>query len=297
MSGVAVQHATALIESGAADVVALVYGTNARSAKASFGGPGGAYGEAGPTAAYDAMYGMTSPGAYAAMMWRRYAELFGAGEAALVPLAINNRRNAALNPGAVMKGQIDEVEYLQARFVAEPLRLYDYCVINDGAVALILTSVERAASLRQRPVRIAATAAAGDLSNYYSSDDFYFTSCQDVAGRLYEQCGIRPDDVDCLQVYDNFTPVTVFALEGFGHVERGSGWEWIEGDRIAVDGPRPLNTSGGHTGEGYLQGWALQVEAVRQIRGQAGARQVDGCEVAQFMCAAPIVTSHILVGV
>lgn len=289
MSGVALQEAVALVESGVAQVVACIYGNNGRSAGMRYGGEGG-----GPTVGYDAMYGMTSPGAYVAMMYRRYQQLYGAPDDALLPLALNNRRNAMRNPAAVFRKELTEEEYLASRYIAEPLRLYDYCVINDGGVAFIVTSMERARDLRKAPVRVAATAGRADLTNYYTTTDFFHGACQDVAARLYEQAGVGPEDVDCLQVYDNFLPTILFTLEGFGHAEAGQAWEWVRGGRIALEGPRPLNTSGSHTSESYMQGWALHTEAVRQLRGECGERQVPGCRSVQYMCASPIVTSHVL---
>jgi acetyl-CoA acetyltransferase len=289
MSGVALQEAVALVSSGIANVVACIYGNNGRSAGMRYGGEGG-----GPTVGYDAMYGMTSPGAYVSMMYRRYQQLYGAPDDALLPLALNNRRNAVRNPGAVFRKELTAEEYLGSRYIAEPLRLYDYCVINDGGVAFIVTSLERARDLRKAPVRVAATAGRADLTNYYTTTDFFFSGCQDVAARLYQESGISPEDVDCLQVYDNFLPTILFTLEGFNHAPQGQAWEWVRGGRIALEGPRPMNTSGSHTSESYMQGWALHTEAVRQLRGECGDRQVPGCRTVQYMCASPIITSHLL---
>ena len=291
MSGVAVNQAVALIQSGFVDTVALVYGNNGRSVKMKYGGEGG-----GLTGRYDEMYGMTSPGAYVAMMYQRYAQLYGAPEDALAPIAINNRRHAELNPIAVMRKPIGTDDYLTSRMIAEPLRLYDYCIINDGGVALILTTMERAKDLRHRPVRVAATAATANLTNFYTSTDLFGAACADVAERVYSKSGFQPSDMDCLQIYDNFTPTVLFTLEGFGHAERGAAWEWVRNEGIGFDGSRPINTAGGHTAESYMQGWAHHVEAVVQLRGDAGPRQVEDCRVAQYMCASPIVTSHVLVG-
>jgi acetyl-CoA acetyltransferase len=289
MSGLALQEAVALVSSGLASVVACVYGNNGRSVQMKYGGEGG-----GPTVAYDEMYGMTSPGAYVALMYQRYRQLYGAPGDALAPLAVNNRRNATRNPVAVFQQELTTEEYLSARYIAEPLRLLDYCLINDGGVAFIVTSAERAASLRKPAVRVAATAGMADLTNHYTSEDFFFGACQDVARRLYQQCGLRPDQMNAMQVYDNFLPTILFTLEGFGHADRGEAWQWVRDGRIHHDGPRPVNTSGGHTAESYMQGWAMHVEAVRQLRGEAGARQVPGCQAVQYMCASPIVTSHVL---
>ena len=289
MSGVAVREAVALVSTGAAEVVACVYGNNGRSVRMKYGGEGG-----GPTVAYDAMYGMTSPGAYVAMMYRRYRQFFGSPDDALAPIAINNRRHASLNPAAVMREEIDHDQYMASRMIADPLRLLDYCIINDGGVACIVTTEERARNLRKQPVIVAGTSGASDLTNFYTSADFFYGACQSVAKGLRAQTGIGPDDVDCLQVYDNFTPIVLFSLEGFNYAERGAGWQWVREHDLGFDGDKPLNTAGGHTGESYMQGWSLHVESVRQLRGEGGDRQVADCNVVQYVCASPIVTSHIL---
>ncbi|GAA4223939.1 thiolase family protein [Actinomadura meridiana] len=288
MSGVALQEACALVRSGVADMVACVYATNGRSAGLKYGG-----GDADPAGAYDAMYGMTSTGAYVSMMYQRYRAMYGAPEDALAPLAINNRANGARNPLAVFQKEIDRDEYLASRYISEPLRKLDYCIINDGAVAFIVTSAERARGLRKKPVRVVATAGRAELSRSYISPDFYFSTGAAVAEKLYKNAGIGPDEIDCMQVYDNFLPTILFTLEGFGHAPRGSSWEWVRDGRIELDGERPLNTSGGHTSESYMQGFALHVEAVRQLRGEAGERQVKDCNTVQYMCVSPIVTAHI----
>lgn len=290
MSAVAVQAAANAIVTGQAETVALLYGNNGRSVGERYGG--GA--EATPSAQYESAYGLTSPGAYCALMYRRYQETYNVPDGALAPVAINNRNHAKLNPNAVMQSDLDEDTYLSSRYITEPLRLFDYCLINDGGVALILTTVERARRLNAPLVTISATAACSDLGNFYSSDDFYLESCRQVAASVYSQAGIGPDDVDCVQIYDNFTPTVLFSLEGFGFCDEGTSWEWVKGGRLGLDGDLPTNTSGGHTSESYMQGWALHVEAVRQLRGEAGQRQVADCATVQYMCASPISSSHIL---
>ncbi len=290
MSAVALQIAAAAIENGLADTIALIYGNNGRSAGATYGGDDGPS----PTGVYDTAYGMTSPGAYVAMMYQRYAEMYSVPDLALAPLAINNREHAILNENAVMRSPLTLDQYAEARFVAEPLRLFDYCLINDGGVAMIVTSTERAKRLNRPLVTISATAACGDLTNFYTSPDFFYGSCQAVAERVYNEAGVSHADIDCAQIYDNFTPTILFSLEGFGYCPPGTAWKWIQDGRIRLGGELPVNTSGGHTSESYMQGWALHVEAVRQLRGEAGGRQVRDCEVAQYMCVSPIVSSHVL---
>ena len=292
MSGVAVQYAAAMIESGQAETVALVYGNNGRSAGMAYGGEA----LSNPTSVYNHYQGMTSPGAAVAMMYRRYQHEFGVKDGALANFAINNRQNAALNPAAVMSKAITVDDYMSARFIAEPLRLLDYCIINDGGVCLIMTTMERARDLAKRPVSIAATAARGETSGHYWSGDFFYANAQRAADRLYREAGFAPNDIDVLQIYDNFTPAIAFGLEGFGFAPRGEATAWACLDQIGLGGRQPINTAGGHTGESYMQGWGHHVEAVRQIRGECGARQVAGADVAQYICISPIISSHILVG-
>jgi acetyl-CoA acetyltransferase len=288
MSGLIIQHAVALIESGQATTVACVYGNNGRSVAAKYGG------EPRPNspAEFDQMYGMTSPGAYVGMMYRRYRHLYGAPEDALAPLAINNRKNGALNTDAVMQKPITYEEYVGARYVAEPLRLYDYCLINDGGVTVIVTTAERAKDLKKPAVHIKGTATSTDLTNFYTSKDFFFEACQMAATELYEKSGLSPKDADCAQIYDNFTPTILFTLEGFNYAKRGEAWQFIRDGRIELGGDLPVNTSGGHTAESYMQGWGHIVEAVRQVRGEAGKRQVPDCKVSHFVCVSPIVVTQ-----
>jgi acetyl-CoA acetyltransferase len=288
-SAVALQIAAAAVESGLATTVALIYGNDGRSAGATYGGDEGPS----PTGVYDTAYGMTSPGAYVSLMYQRYKDLYAVPDLALAPLAMSNRSNAALNPQAVMRQPLTIEDYAAAPFIAEPLRRLDYCLINDGAIAIIVTSTQRARRLNRPLVTLSATAACGDLTNYYSSPDFYHGSCQAVADQVFGSAGVRREDIDCAQIYDNFTPTILFSLEGFGYCPPGTAWKWVQEGRIERGGELPINTSGGHTSESYMQGWALHVEAVRQLRGEAGDRQVPDCELVQYMCVAPIASSHV----
>jgi acetyl-CoA acetyltransferase len=284
------QYAAMAVNSGIADTVACIYGNVGRSGGNRWGG-----GEGGSnvTGMNDAAYGMTSPGAAVALMWQRYLHDYHPPEDVLGRFAINNRLNAALNPIAIMQNPITMEDYLASRYIAEPLRLLDYCLISDGGVCLIVTSAERARDLKKPPIYMHAMSSCGDLNYNYTVDDCFYDALQIVGRDLFANSDIQRADIDVAEVYENFTPVFMFTLEGMGFCGRGEGADYLTPELIARNGRLPLNTSGGHTSEGYMQGWALLAEAVRQVRGEAGARQVAGCENALYANAAPICSSII----
>jgi acetyl-CoA acetyltransferase len=289
-SGICIQTAAAVIAAGMAETVALVYGNNGRSAGDHYGGASDAYGSGGAGLWFP--YGMTSPGAFHALMMRRHMEQYGTRPEQLGAVAMAFRKHASLNPNAVMRAPFTIAEYLAARFICEPLRLLDYCLINDGGVAMILTTAERARDLRQPPAYIRGFGQAAEFAgSTFPPDDFWRGPMQRVAGEVYAMAGAGPGDMDALMVYDNFTPTVLFSLEGFGFCPVGESGPWVADGKLELGGALPTNTSGGHLSESYMQGWALNVEAVRQIRGECGARQVAGAELVQYMAAAPVVTS------
>jgi acetyl-CoA acetyltransferase len=261
------------------------YGNVGRSAGNRWGG-----GEGGGnvTGFNDAAYGMTSPGAAVAHMFRRHQHEYGTPVETLGTLALNNRLNAALNPLAVMREPITMEDYLNSRFVTEPLRLLDYCLISDGGVCIIVSSADRARDMPHPPVYIHAFASCGDFNYQYTVDHCFYDALQSVGRDIFSESEIKRGDLDVLQIYENFTPVFLFTLEGMGFCARGESKDFITPELISRSGRLPLNTSGGHTSEGYVQGWGLLAEAVRQVRGEAGERQVEACETAMFANAAPI---------
>jgi acetyl-CoA acetyltransferase len=291
-SGICIETAAALIRDGLAGTIALVYGNNGRSGGDRYGGAGDTYGSGGGGAWFP--YGMTSPGAFHALMARRHMELYGTTPDHLGAVAKTIRAHAALNPAAVMREPFTLADYHASRFICEPLHLLDYCLINDGGVALILTSGERARDLKQPPVYLRgygmATALAGSS---FPPDDFWREPMSKAAAASFRQAGIAHADVSALMIYDNFTPTVLFSLEGFGYCAPGESGPFAADGHLALGSRYPTNTSGGHLSESYMQGWALNVEAVRQVRGACGARQVKDCAFAHYIAAAPVCTSII----
>ena len=283
-----IMYATMAINAGLADTIAVIYGTVGRSVHNRYGGEGGTH----PSGMNDAAYGMTSPGAAIAHMYRRYQHLYHPKEEALGYFSINGRANAALNPKAVMRTPLTMEDYLNSRYISEPLRLLDYCLINDGGVCLILTRADRARGLKHPPAYIHAFASAGSTAYQNglggTADDCYYESLSMVKRDLFSSSEIQREDLDVLQIYENFTPVFLFTLEGLGWCPRGEAADFVTPELIARNGKLPINTSGGHTSESYMQGWALLAENVRQIRGEAGPLQVPGVETALYANAAPI---------
>jgi acetyl-CoA acetyltransferase len=291
MLGGSMQIAVQAILSGMIDTVAVVYGNDGSSAGARYGGKGDQYGTGAEQLWFP--YGMTSPGAIHAMAFQRHAALYGTTVEQLAAISMTFRKHAALNPGAVMKKPMTLDDYMAAPFICEPLRRLDYCLINDGGVAMILTSGERARDMKRKPVYMRGIAQLSRLAKGELPDDFGHETMQRVSNRIHDMAEISRDDVDALMIYDNFTPTVIFTLEGFGYCGLGEGGDFVQSGALALDGRYPTNTNGGHLSESYMQGWSLNVEAVRQVRGDLGERQVPDAKVVQYLQGGPLSTSII----
>jgi acetyl-CoA acetyltransferase len=292
-SGVEVVKAVGALASGLADYVALIYSDDGGSQSYVYGGPGH---RKGPLQDPFEPWGYTAPVARLAMLFRRHAHLYGttAEQLAEIPLAF--RHHANLNPAAVMharKMTLDD--YLASPFIVEPLRRNDCCLVNDGAVCIILTTRERAADCRKRPVYIAGLAEVDDFEEHdlLWGADFGYAGLQKVASQAYGMAGITRKDVDVLCCYDHFSPTILFQLEGLGFCKQGESGAFISGGRIRIGGELPINPNGGHLSDSYLLGWTQHVEAVRQVRGESGAHQVPGVKIAQYVNPGPPISTLI----
>lgn len=275
------------IKSGMAEVVALVYGNDQRSAKIQYGGPEAMGGDFTLAYVYHAPWGLTSQGALYAMMHRRYMELTGASERDLGQVAVAQRQWASQNPNAVLGKAITLDDYMAAEYIAEPLRLYDYCMINDGGVCIIIAEAERAKKISKRAVTIRGMGRA-DMNDEATSMkprliDFYRPAQKLVAEQVYNMTGLGQKDMDGVLIYDSFSCHIPYALEGFGFCDIGEAGAFIRETGTGPGGKLPVNSHGGHLAESYMQGWSHQIEAVRRLRGESPGPQYDKCRHIQYI--------------
>jgi acetyl-CoA acetyltransferase len=225
-----------------------------------------------------APFGAPGAAAWTAMAAARHFHEFGTTREQLAGIALTCRANAARNPAAIYREPLSLEQYLSARMIAEPLCLYDCDVPCDGSTAIVLSAAETAADLRRAPVRIEAAGTA--LRGRAIRDqwaDLTTMGLRDAAAMLWERTDLRPHDVDVAQLYDGFSFIALCWLEALGFCGRGEGGAFVEGGkRIAPGGELPLNTAGGQLSAGRLHGFGLLHEAVLQLRGEGGERQVAG---------------------
>ncbi|MFI6294124.1 thiolase C-terminal domain-containing protein [Nonomuraea sp. NPDC050790] len=272
--GGSVSHAVAgqaalAVAAGLADTVVFYRAVNARSEFRM-----GQAANPSPEVQYHAPYGLTVPAQHFALAARAHMLRYGTTEEDFGRIAVRQRAHAVKNPRALMRTPITLDDYLASRWVAEPFRLLDCCLETDGACALVITTAERARSLRRTPVLISAAAWGGGQS-FLSGADPTVSAAATLAPRLYGQAGLTPSDIDVAQLYDCFTYSVLVQLEDYGFCAKGEGGPFV----ASGEGP-PVNTHGGFLSEGYVHGINHLAEAVSQLRGDAGDRQVPGARVA-----------------
>ncbi|MBP2404115.1 lipid-transfer protein [Streptomyces syringium] len=289
-----VQQAALAVASGLAEVVVCYRAFNERSGRRFGAGvqrrepsaEGVALGWALP-------FGLLTPASWVAMAARRYLHTYGLEPEVFGHVAVTARRHAATNPAAHFHGRpITLADHAASRWIAEPLRLLDCCQETDGGQALVVTSVERARTLRHPPAMIAAAAqgagrAQEQMTSFYRDDLTGLPEMGVVARQLWRTSGLTPDDIDVGIVYDHFTPFVLTQLEEFGFCPPG------EGAAFVASGALPLNTHGGQLGEAYLHGMNGVAEAVRQLRGTA-VNQVAGARHALVTAGTGVPTSGLV---
>lgn len=298
-----VQQAAMAVATGIADVVVAYRGFNERSGH-RFGQVQGAAATQANTNGLDNAwtypYGLSTPAAMVAMQARRYMHEYGATSEDFGRVAVADRRHAATNPAAFFyERPITLEEHQSSRMIADPLRLLDCCQESDGAVAIVVTSTERARDLRAGAVPIVAAAQGSGADQFvmtsYFCDDLGIPEIGVVARDLWRQSGLAPADIDTAVLYDHFTPYVLMQLEELGFCGRGEAKDFIADGAIEIDGRLPVNTHGGQLGEAYIHGMNGIAEAVRQLRGTS-VNQVPGVEHVLVTAGTGVPTSGLILG-
>jgi len=228
-------------------------------------------------------YGAVLPVQVYSWIATRYQRLYGVPPDAPGTVAVAMRKHARMNPKAVMREKpLTMEDYLASRWVSEPMRLYDCCLETDGACAVIVTSTERARDLAKPPV---AVLGAAEGHPYPADDipartDMLKIGLHDAGPRAVAEAGVQAASADLLGIYDCFTWTVLWQIEALGLCRRGEAKDWVRGGRIELGGEMPINVNGGLLSEAHVWGLNNVVEVVRQLRHEAGARQVAGAELA-----------------
>ncbi len=240
-------------------------------------------------AAFTMPFGMVSPPVTYALVMQRHMHRYGTTGEQLGNVAVRFRDHATRNPRAVQRAPMTLEDYFASRLVAEPFHLFDCCMENDGACAVVVTSARRARDLPHPVVEVVAAAQGapgayghGQYLNVYVDDDLYTSGGgQPVARDLWARAGIGPDDVDVAMLYDHFSGMVLLQLEDYGFCGRGEGGAYFGETTL------PINTHGGSLSEAYIHGLNHVVEGVRQLRGQS-TTPVPGAETCLVTSAAGV---------
>ena len=270
-----IAHAIAAIRAGYCEVALVTHGEAGRSARNRAGANGS---EPGPQ--FEVPYGIIGPPISYSMACRRYMELYGEDKTrqALAEIAVSTRKWAQLNPKAYMKDQpMSFDDYHDSRWISWPFHLFDCCLVTDAGGAYVVTTEERARDLKQKPVFILGAAEGHDHGMISQMPDLTRTWARYTGPTALSQSGLSHNDIDLAMIYDSFTYTELATLESLGFCGPGEGADFVANQRTAPGGDFALNTSGGglsytHSG---MYGMFLVLEAVRQLRGECGDRQLE----------------------
>ena len=298
-------HAAMAVATGVCDVVVCYRAMNERSQQRFGAGVQGRPPMPVPEVVHfgwHSPYGLLTPASWVAMNARRAMHEYGITSEDFGRISVADRKHAATNPKAwFFEKPITLEDHQRSRWIVEPLRLLDCCQESDGAVAVVVTSLERARDLKPPPVRIAAAAQGATtdqqmMTRYYSEDILGLPEMGLVARQLYQTAGVGPGDVATAIFYDHFTPFVLTQIEEFGFCGHGEAKDFIKGGNIELGGDLPINPHGGQLGEAYIHGMNGIAEGVRQVRGTA-VNQVEGAEHVIVTAGTGVPTSGLILGV
>ncbi len=273
-----VAHASLALQAGYCEVALITYGSTQRSLRErSLAGR-----SPGLNLQFETPFGLPTPvGAYA-MAAMRHMHEFGTTSAQLAEIAVATRKWATLNPAATMRDPIGVADVLASPFIAEPLHLLDCCLVTDGGGALVMTTAERAKDLPSQPVTVRGYGETLTHATIANMPDVTVTGARQSGRVAMAMAGVTHAEIDVVEVYDSFTITVLLTLEALGFCGRGEGGAFVSGQRTAPGGAFPLNTNGGGLSYAHpgMYGLFVLIEAVRQLRGTCGERQVSGARIA-----------------
>lgn len=277
-----VHHAMLAVAAGRCDVALLAYASRQRSTRARTVIPPSDGPDLSLVGQFQDPYRLPAPIGHYAMIAARHSHEFGTTSEQLAEIAVAARAWAQLNPKAWSRTPLTIEDCLSSRMISTPLRRHDVCLVTDGGGAVVVTTPERARNASKKAVRILGAGESQTHWNIASMPDMTRSAAVTSGREAFGMAGITPQDVDVLEAYDSFTITVLMALEDLGFCKKGEGGAFVEGGTLAPGGALPSLTSGGglsYNHPGAL-GVLLLVEAVRQLRGEAGDRQVDGANIA-----------------
>lgn len=243
---------------------------------------------------FETPYGPTVPAFYA-LIARAHMDRYGTTPEQLAAVAVNCRQHASLNPEAQMREPITVDDVLNSRMIADPLHLLDCSLVSDGGAAIVLTAADRAPDFRHRPVYLLGAGEAHSHEHISQARSLTTSAAVQSGREAFAMAGLGPAEIDIVQLYDCFTPVVLIELEDLGFCRKGEAGAFVESGATGLHGSLPMNTHGGllsHCHPGNPGAMFLLTEAVTQLRGQAGARQVQGASVALAHGQGGVMSSH-----
>jgi len=279
-----VEHAAAAINAGLCNVALITHGETGFSGRMRRGprGGGGFFDSSLPAAQFEMPFGVGAAPSTYAMAAMRHMHQYGTTHEHLAEIAVATRKWAQLNPKAMMRDPLTIEDVLSSRWIAYPFHIYDCCLVTDAGGAVVVVGADRARDFKQKPVWVLGSGEASTHQTLLGMEDVTQTPARHSGRRAFEMAGVTHDDIDVVEVYDSFTYTALVTIEELGFCAKGEGGPFLANQRTAPGGDFPMNTNGGglsYTHPG-MYGMFILIEAVRQLRGECGERQVPNARLA-----------------
>ncbi|HET6615506.1 MAG TPA: acetyl-CoA acetyltransferase [Dehalococcoidia bacterium] len=278
-----VEHAAAAINAGLCEVALITHGETGHSGRNRRGPRGGGFFDSSlPAAQFEVPFGVGGPPSSYSMAAMRHMHEYGTTSEHLAEIAVATRKWAQLNPKAMMRDPLTIEDVLSSRWIAYPFHIYDCCLVTDAGGAIVVVGADRARSMKKKPVWVLGSGESSTHQSLIGMPDLTQTPARYSGKAAFEMAGVTHDDIDVVEVYDSFTYTALVTIEELGFCEKGEGGPFLSNQRTAPGGDFPMNTNGGglsYTHPG-MYGMFILIEAVRQLRGECGERQVPDAKLA-----------------